>query len=193
MPRAFDLGDDTRLPLAILGFGRDTQGELYVLTNMTGTPFGSTGTVYRLIAPAGTPGNITRDKATAIARLYAAAFDRFPRQGGLNFWIDRYESGLSLVQIAKQFVQSPEFDQRFGDLGDTEFVEQLFLNILGREGAQSGIDFWVGLLERGVSSAKVLSQLSDSPENRRKTDTYDLQIDSEGEWLFCTTQPAVCL
>ena len=33
----------------ILGFGQDGDGELYVLGNTTGTPFGTTGTVYKLI------------------------------------------------------------------------------------------------------------------------------------------------
>lgn len=33
----------------ILGFGQDGDGELYVLGNTTGTPFGTTGAVYKLI------------------------------------------------------------------------------------------------------------------------------------------------
>lgn len=33
----------------VLGFGQDADGELYVLGNTTGTPFGTTGTVYKLI------------------------------------------------------------------------------------------------------------------------------------------------
>jgi glucose/arabinose dehydrogenase len=192
-PLVLDVGDDTRLPLAILGFGQDSQGEIYVLTNTTGTPFGTTGTVYRLAAPAGTPGGITRDKATAIARLYAAAFDRFPKKDGLNFWVDRYEDGQTLEQIAERFVLSPELTQRFGQLNSKLFVEQLFRNILGREPAQAGIDFWLGHLNNGVPRARVLMQLSDSPENREKTKNYDLRVDIDGEWKFCTTEPAVCL
>jgi hypothetical protein len=37
--------------LALLGFGQDAAGELYVLGNINGTPFGSEGVVLRL-APA---------------------------------------------------------------------------------------------------------------------------------------------
>ena len=130
---------------------------------------------------------------TAIARLYAAAFDRFPKAGGLKFWIEAYESGQSLVQIADRFVQSPEFSNRFGELDNVSFVEQLFLNILRRAAAQNGIVFWTGHLSNGVSRAQVLSQLSDSPENRVKTATYDLRVDADGNWLFCTTVPEMCL
>jgi glucose/arabinose dehydrogenase len=39
------------LGLFLLGFGQDAQGELYVLGNTTGIPFGSTGGVWRIEAP----------------------------------------------------------------------------------------------------------------------------------------------
>ena len=39
------------LGLFLLGFGQDAQGELYVLGNRTGIPFGSTGGVWKIEAP----------------------------------------------------------------------------------------------------------------------------------------------
>ncbi len=39
----------------VLGFGVDGEGELYVLANETGTPFGTTGIVLRLTPPAAPP------------------------------------------------------------------------------------------------------------------------------------------
>lgn len=39
------------LGLFLLGFGQDSQGELYVLGNSTGIPFGSTGGVWKIDAP----------------------------------------------------------------------------------------------------------------------------------------------
>jgi glucose/arabinose dehydrogenase len=52
--REFDAGP---LPAAILGFAQDANGEVYVLTNTTGTPFGATGRVQRIDAPAAPPAN----------------------------------------------------------------------------------------------------------------------------------------
>jgi glucose/arabinose dehydrogenase len=46
--RAFDFADRETLGFSLLGFGRDANGELYVLANATGTPFGDTGVVLRL-------------------------------------------------------------------------------------------------------------------------------------------------
>jgi glucose/arabinose dehydrogenase len=58
----FRLADGDRLGLAVLGFGQDASGELYVLGNETGTPFGAgpsldipTGVVLRIARAGGAP------------------------------------------------------------------------------------------------------------------------------------------
>ncbi len=43
------LPEQDGLGLSLLGFGQDRRGELYVLGNSTGTPFGDTGVVQRLV------------------------------------------------------------------------------------------------------------------------------------------------
>lgn len=50
----FRFADRDTLGLSLLGFGQDAGGELYVLANATGTPFGDTGTVLRMAS--GRPG-----------------------------------------------------------------------------------------------------------------------------------------
>ena len=121
----------------------------------------------------------------SISRLYSAAFDRVPKTVGLNFWVDSYESGRSLVDIAKDFYRSPEFISRYGPLADQQYVEQLYRNVLGRPGAQGGIEFWIAHLANGVSRAKVLANFSDSPENVSKTDeTFRDMRNENGYWIF---------
>jgi glucose/arabinose dehydrogenase len=44
----FQLEGQDRLGLSLLGFGQDAQGELYVLANGTGVPFGNTGVVLKI-------------------------------------------------------------------------------------------------------------------------------------------------
>lgn len=44
----FDLGTREILGMSLLGFGQDAAGEVYVMTNLTGTPFGETGVVLRI-------------------------------------------------------------------------------------------------------------------------------------------------
>ncbi len=50
----FDLEDQDNFGLSLLGFGQDSNGEIYVLANSTGIPFGDTGVVLRVAAPQNT-------------------------------------------------------------------------------------------------------------------------------------------
>ena len=122
--------------------------------------------------------------ARAVARLYSAAFDREPDSGGLNFWIDSLEKGQSLLQISEKFRNSPEFNARYGALGNPEFVAQLYRNILGREGEAEGMAFWLDSLASGVSQAFVLRQFSESAENRSKTDELFGEMHQRGDGLW---------
>jgi glucose/arabinose dehydrogenase len=45
----FQLADRDELGMSLLGFGQDAHGELYVLANNTGTPFGETGAIFKIV------------------------------------------------------------------------------------------------------------------------------------------------
>lgn len=47
--QALDLTEQSQPGFWVLGFGQDSDGELYVLGNSTGIPFGSTGIVYKIV------------------------------------------------------------------------------------------------------------------------------------------------
>jgi hypothetical protein len=125
------------------------------------------------------------DDVRALARLYSAAFDREPLVDGLNFWVDSFEGGQSLTAISGRFYLSPEFNKKYGPLDNTQYVEQLFRNVLGRDGLRTGIDFWVGKLDEGTARALVLAKFSDSPENVVKTtDTFaNMRLEND-QWTF---------
>ena len=66
--REFDMADETLQSMSMSGIGVDNDGELYVMGNTTGTPFGATGRVLRL-SPSTTEnettaGDTTGDNAT---------------------------------------------------------------------------------------------------------------------------------
>ncbi len=110
------------------------------------------------------------DPVARVARLYEAALDRLPDQGGLNFWIDAVQDGQPLSGLASGFLGSAEFQSRFGDVSSNgAFVDRLYLNILGRAAEAEGRKFWVDSLDRGTSRADVLVGLSESAENKAGT------------------------
>ena len=128
----------------------------------------------------------TTEDVKRIARLYSATFDRNPEVDGLNFWVNAFQSGQSITEIAGKFYQSPEFAAKYGALDDGQYVRQLYRNVLGREGKQQGVDFWIGNLTTGQSRAYVLARFADSPENVEKTNSVfaDMREDEEGSWTF---------
>ncbi|HSV36111.1 MAG TPA: DUF4214 domain-containing protein, partial [Ramlibacter sp.] len=101
-------------------------------------------------------------------RLYQAAFNRTPDTGGLGFWINGADNGLSMSTMAQFFIDSPEFRATYGaNLDNQQYVAQLYLNALNRALDQPGYDFWVGHLNAGnLSRAETLVFFSESPENQ---------------------------
>ncbi|MFC1579023.1 DUF4214 domain-containing protein [Pseudomonadota bacterium] len=136
---------------------------------------------------------VSIEEARAIARIYTASFDRYPKDDGLNFWINTYGSGSPIEEIAEKFSSSPEFLRKYGELTDRGFVAQLFRNVLGRNGAEGGIQFWLNTLSSGKSRGYVLSKFSESPENREKTaDVFSgIRLGSDGRWVFEGGTPQV--
>jgi len=99
-------------------------------------------------------------------RLYKAAFDRTPDLPGLGFQIEQLDSGLSLVDVANGFINSPEFQADYGaNPSDREFVQLLYENVLDRQPDASGYDFYISAMQDGLSRAQVLVGFSNSPEN----------------------------
>jgi ELWxxDGT repeat protein len=110
------------------------------------------------------------DPAAQVTRLYQAALARLPDQVGLNFWTGQLQAGGPLTDIAHGFFASNEFINRFGaGLSNTQYVDQLYQNVLGRAGEPEGRQGWIDFLGRGASREQVLVGFSESPENQART------------------------
>ena len=104
-------------------------------------------------------------------RLFSAAFLRDPDSGGLNYWVNQRWAGRGAVSIANHFASSSEFIARYGTLSNTQYVDQIYLNIFGRSADSGGRAYWTQKLDNGAGRGLVLYELSDSSEYRRNTDT----------------------
>jgi Domain of unknown function (DUF4214)/Bacterial TSP3 repeat len=102
-----------------------------------------------------------------MARLYFGTFLRIPDYGGLTFWTQERRSGRrGLVRIGNEFVASPEFVARYGQVANRQFVELLYRNIFQRAPDAPGWDFWAGRLDRGGERGEMLTQFTESSEYR---------------------------
>lgn len=100
-------------------------------------------------------------------RLYQAALDRTPDQRGLADWINYMDNGGQLNAMAQMFIDSQEFRTKYGALDNFNFVNQLYLNVLDRNGEATGVNAWVGALNGGaLSRSQVLVGFSESGENQ---------------------------
>jgi hypothetical protein len=101
-------------------------------------------------------------------RLYQAAFNRTPDNGGLKYWIGIMDSGISLQDVSSAFLLSNEFKTLYGaSPTNGEFVNRLYSNVLHRAPDQGGYNYWVGLLDNHQINARdTLINFSESNENQ---------------------------
>ncbi|OFA07116.1 DUF4214 domain-containing protein [Duganella sp. HH101] len=100
-------------------------------------------------------------------RLYQAAFNRLPDEGGLGFWIHALDGGQDFVDVARNFLLSDEFTRTYGsNLSDKQFVDLLYHNVLHREPDAGGEAYHLKALAIGVERQWVLAAFSESSENQ---------------------------
>lgn len=104
--------------------------------------------------------------AGEVYRLYQAAFNRPLTPSEIGYWISVVDKGASLETIAQGFINSNEYASTYGSAKSShDIVTRYYENILHRAPERAGLDFWAGVLDRGVSQATVLAAIGESQEN----------------------------
>ena len=107
------------------------------------------------------------ENAGSVYMLYKAAFNRAPDNGGMGYWIAQKDGGADIVtSIAQGFVNSPEFIAKYGaNPSNSSYVNNLYLNVLGRPGEAEGVAYWNAEMNAGrVSKAQALVYFATLPE-----------------------------
>ncbi|MCD2515354.1 DUF4214 domain-containing protein [Massilia sp. G4R7] len=120
-----------------------------------------------LLQYAGQTGTVDFNKSEIadLVRLYSTAFDRNADTGGINFWIDKAEQGMSLMQLAHFFMASAEGKADFGSLSNHDFVTKLYDVAMHRTASANEVDFWTNHLDRGaLDRGEVLYYFATSEE-----------------------------
>lgn len=142
-------------------------------TAVSGGPEGGTDTLTNIEQARFVDGVLSFDAdgvAAQVMRLYDAALDRAPDQSGLESLTQSVLSGsVSIQQLANAFLNSAEFQARYGSLSNQAFVEQLYRFSLNREGDASGIASWTNALNSGTPRDGLLLLFSESAEHRTLT------------------------
>jgi Ca2+-binding RTX toxin-like protein len=104
------------------------------------------------------------ETAGTVARLYWGVLERAPDALGLASWVNAITYGMSFGAAANGFTGSAEFQNRYGSLNNTQFVDQLYLNVLGRPADPGGLVNWVNALNTGTSRGDVTLNFTESDE-----------------------------
>ncbi|MDA9689784.1 DUF4214 domain-containing protein, partial [Betaproteobacteria bacterium] len=108
------------------------------------------------------------DTAGQAYRLYQAAFARTPDMPGVAYHINDMESnGLSIQQIASNFMASPEFKTQYGEnLSDDAYINALYQNVLGRGASDDEVAYYQDHFDREIwDRPQVMINFAESPEN----------------------------
>ncbi|MFN0124506.1 MAG: PQQ-dependent sugar dehydrogenase [Blastocatellia bacterium] len=100
-----------------------------------------------------------------LARLYFAAYQRTPDYGGMSYWLGQLRRGRTLASIAGVFAGSAEFTNRYGALGDSGYVTQIFRNTLDRDPNATELNSLTTQLGAGqLTRGQLMILFSERPE-----------------------------
>jgi len=105
-----------------------------------------------------------------ITGLYIAFFKRAPDISGLEYWKNMNDKALQeakdpstvLKDLSKGFAAHEVFTSTYSGLTNMEFVEAIYKNTLGKSGDSSGIAYWTGVLNSGISRSDMVADFIDT-------------------------------
>jgi hypothetical protein len=103
--------------------------------------------------------------AANVARLYYGVLGRAPDSSGLSGWTGLIDAGsFSFKNLTQAFLDSPEYQNAHPGQGDAQFIDDLYVNALGRHAESAGLQGWINELSHGASHADVALGISESQE-----------------------------
>ncbi len=108
------------------------------------------------------------ESSGSVYRLYNAAFNRAPGGFEVGYHVNDIESNeFQLLDIARNFLLSPEFSKTYGvNQSDEDYVKTLYENVLNRTPEDFELKYYTDQFESfSTERAKTLLNFSESPEN----------------------------
>lgn len=111
------------------------------------------------------PRDLNPNLTKFVNRIYEKAMGRNGEEDGLNYWCNTIQTGAKTpISVAEYFITSEEFRNK--NLSNEEYIKVLYRTFMGREYDQSGLNYWLGELNRGCSREDVLHRFANCQEFR---------------------------
>ena len=85
-----------------------------------------------------------------VIKLYVGVLGRDPDFGGWLNWFTGLRNGATPASVLNAFLASPEFQNTYGNLSNSDFVNLVYRNVLQRPPDPGGLANWLGQLNNGV-------------------------------------------
>ncbi len=130
------------------------------------------------------------ESVSLTSRVYSAVLGRTADEGGINYWLDRFDGGLGLRDMVSHFLYSAEYQQsdRFGyfasdpqQRGDDYFLQQVYSAIFGRDPDSAGESYWLERMASGLEREELLLDFIYSGEYTRQQAYVDHVV--QYEWF----------
>ena len=114
----------------------------------------------------------------SIQQLYIAYFNRPADAGGLAFWVDSVNKGVSLSTIAANFAAQDEYKVVFANMSEDQIVARVYQNLFNRLPELGGLNYWSNLLKTGaITVDKIVQEVAASAQQdpAKGPDTISVQ------------------
>jgi S-layer protein len=112
-------------------------------------------------------------------------FDRAPDVAGLNYWVGRFDSGMTYAQIAQSFSVQTEATNMYPYLNNpyvatvSTFLTSVYKNLFNRAPDSAGLNYWTNEINSGRSNVgnaimNIISGAVDTPASGSNAATLDL-------------------
>ena len=98
-----------------------------------------------------------------VARFYRIIMERDYDREGLDYWTDGLKAQrYTGAQLAEQFIMSQEFLNK--NVSNAEFINIMYRTCMGREADAEGRNYWLSVVNKGVSYRYILKGFVQSTE-----------------------------
>lgn len=120
-----------------------------------------------------------------IIKLYTGYMDRAADSEGLAFWKAQADAGAAIVDIAYSFSLSQEYQSIYGGLSNSLLIDKIYNNLFGRAPDPDGKAYWLGELEAGKPTARLLVDIMSGAQGNDKIILENTVIVSQ-DWTKST-------
>lgn len=116
-------------------------------------------------------GTSATDKSSqnAITSLYQSILHRAPDAAGLDFWVDKLNTGTSLTDIGSAMASSPEGT-------GTDPIINMYQQMFNRDPDQAGLTYWENAYHNGTSLSDISSAFMSSSEYAQKLSSQSSSV-----------------